>query len=229
VGSCDDGDACNGVETCNGSTGCVAGTPVTCTALDQCHLAGTCHAGVCNNPAKPDGTVCDDNDPATVNDTCQSGVCGGGGCGTKPRPKPSGYYRGLCNSGESRTYHDNSLTDGDAACVGSLTTTFHGISTVADLCTVFDNDGYGQSDTVRACDKGEIELMSLALNVCRHRVCLDQEIDSDCSGADDVLTSVAASLATADAILSDPHRNKYTCSDARCLASEVNTGRGLPE
>jgi RHS repeat-associated protein len=75
---CDDGNACNGVETCvNGS--CASGTPVTCTASDQCHDAGTCNpsTGVCSNPAKADGSACNDTNACTQTDTCQSGTCTG--------------------------------------------------------------------------------------------------------------------------------------------------------
>lgn len=75
---CDDGNACNGAETCvNGS--CVAGTPVTCTAEDQCHDVGTCSpaTGVCSNPPKANGTACNDTNACTQTDTCQSGTCTG--------------------------------------------------------------------------------------------------------------------------------------------------------
>ncbi|TMB07521.1 MAG: DNRLRE domain-containing protein, partial [Deltaproteobacteria bacterium] len=57
--ACDDNDACTSGETCqNGTCGSPTST-VTCTALDQCHVAGTCDptSGVCPNPAAADGTV----------------------------------------------------------------------------------------------------------------------------------------------------------------------------
>ncbi|MGC4118173.1 MAG: lamin tail domain-containing protein [Myxococcales bacterium] len=79
--ACDDGVAntagdvctngvCAGVDRCQG---------ITCTALDACHVAGTCdHAtGVCSNPNAPNGTACDDGNAATVNDSCSNGLCGG--------------------------------------------------------------------------------------------------------------------------------------------------------
>src|SRR6185369_12818363 len=76
--SCDDGNACNGVETCSAGA-CVPGTPVTCTASDQCHDAGTCDptTGVCSNPAKANGTPCSDGNACTQVDTCENGVCTG--------------------------------------------------------------------------------------------------------------------------------------------------------
>jgi len=52
---------------------------VVCTALDPCHVAGTCDpaTGACSNPPKPDGTSCTDGKSCTGPDTCQSGVCAG--------------------------------------------------------------------------------------------------------------------------------------------------------
>jgi hypothetical protein len=77
--SCADSNLCNGAETCNASAQCVAGTPVVCTPSDQCHNAGTCDpaTGVCSNPSKPNGTVCNDGQNCTQPDTCQSGTCTG--------------------------------------------------------------------------------------------------------------------------------------------------------
>src|SRR5207245_9936323 len=65
-------------ETCqSGSCGRPTST-VTCTALDQCHVAGTCDTttGVCSNPNKANGTTCNDNNACTSGETCQSGTCG---------------------------------------------------------------------------------------------------------------------------------------------------------
>jgi len=76
--SCDDGDACTLADTCQDGT-CVGDSPVVCTALDQCHAAGTCNpaTGVCSNPNEPDGTACDDGDAGTEPDACQNGICSG--------------------------------------------------------------------------------------------------------------------------------------------------------
>jgi hypothetical protein len=51
-----------------------------CTALDQCHDAGTCNTGtgVCSNPDKANGSACNDTDACTQTDTCQTGACVGG-------------------------------------------------------------------------------------------------------------------------------------------------------
>src|SRR5439155_7360738 len=76
--ACYDKNACTGGETCqNGTCGSPTST-VTCTALDQCHVAGTCHpmSGVCSNPNESNGTACDDNNGCTSGETCQNGACG---------------------------------------------------------------------------------------------------------------------------------------------------------
>ena len=59
--------------TCTACTG-------TCTALDPCHVAGTCDpsTGACSNPAAPDGTACNDGNTCTRTDACQAGACIGG-------------------------------------------------------------------------------------------------------------------------------------------------------
>src|SRR5262249_47082460 len=54
------------------------GVGTTCTALDQCHNAGTCSGGTCSNPIKTNGTPCNDGNACTSGETCQAGVCGGG-------------------------------------------------------------------------------------------------------------------------------------------------------
>ncbi|MBN2573165.1 MAG: hypothetical protein JXP73_01245, partial [Deltaproteobacteria bacterium] len=53
--------------------------PVVCTPMDQCHEAGTCdgNTGLCSNPAKADGSACDDGNLCTQADSCQAGACVG--------------------------------------------------------------------------------------------------------------------------------------------------------
>jgi hypothetical protein len=67
--ACEDGNLCTQTDTCQAGT-CAAGTPITCTALDQCHTAGTCDSstGNCSNPEKPYGTLC-------TGGYCSSGSC----------------------------------------------------------------------------------------------------------------------------------------------------------
>src|SRR5207253_114352 len=76
--SCNDGNACTQTDTCPLAT-CVGTSPVVCTASDQCHTAGTCNpaSGACSNPAKADGTPCDDRNACTETDVCALGTCVG--------------------------------------------------------------------------------------------------------------------------------------------------------
>lgn len=96
--SCDDGNLCTQTDTCSSTGACVGANPVTCTALDQCHLAGTCNpgTGVCSNPPKPDGALCNDGTLCTQTDTCASGVC----VGTNPvqcTSAPQCHDPGVCD------------------------------------------------------------------------------------------------------------------------------------
>ena len=75
---CDDGNACTQPDSCQAGR-CVGANPVVCTASNQCHDAGVCDpaTGACSDPAKPDGTMCNDGDACTKTDTCQAGTCTG--------------------------------------------------------------------------------------------------------------------------------------------------------
>jgi len=74
---CDDLNACTQTDICEGGI-CVGSNPVVCTALDQCHDAGTCDStNGCSQPIKANNTACDDGDSCTDADVCISGVCKG--------------------------------------------------------------------------------------------------------------------------------------------------------
>ena len=73
---CDDSNACTQTDECQAGV-CTGTDPVVCTASDQCHDPGTCDrtTGVCDDPAKPDGSTCEDDDFCDGAETCVSGVC----------------------------------------------------------------------------------------------------------------------------------------------------------
>jgi hypothetical protein len=75
-----DGNQCFGSFVCDQSGICVGAQPVVCTAMDQCHVPGTCDpaTGLCSNPNATDGTACNDSNQCTQGDSCQAGVCTGG-------------------------------------------------------------------------------------------------------------------------------------------------------
>jgi hypothetical protein len=155
-----------------------------------------------------------------------------------PAPKSAGYYHQLCEKREHNQlpYQGDQLTEADAVCVGQLTSTFAGISTIDDICGVIDSDrrpphggrhhgGPGDGPNGKDCDKGEDELIATAINVCRARVCEEQQLDSRCHG--NTHTTVSQSFADADAILDDAARNKDTCKSATCELREINNGHAL--
>lgn len=76
---CDDHDACTRSDVCQ-SGSCLGRDRTPCTALDQCHVAGSCDAisGVCSNPPAPDDSACDDGDPCSLGDRCVAGTCSAG-------------------------------------------------------------------------------------------------------------------------------------------------------
>jgi hypothetical protein len=75
---CHDGNACTQTDTCQSGI-CVGRNAVVCPTPDQCHDPGTCDpaTGVCSNPAKANGTSCDDGNGCTTGDTCHAGLCTG--------------------------------------------------------------------------------------------------------------------------------------------------------
>lgn len=72
---CDDGDACTLSDTCLAGA-CTGTDPITCSASDACHDAGTCDpaTGICSDPMAADGTSCNDGDGCAA-DSCQAGIC----------------------------------------------------------------------------------------------------------------------------------------------------------
>jgi len=85
--SCNDANACTRTDVCTLGA-CTGGNPVTCTASDACHVAGTCDTstGTCSNPAAAAGTACPDGNFCNGAETCD----GSGACvsGTPPTPNP---------------------------------------------------------------------------------------------------------------------------------------------
>lgn len=73
--ACNDGNACTQSDTCQ-SGSCTGANPVQCSALDQCHEAGTCNTstGQCSNPNAENGISCN-NEACSGEATCQSGSC----------------------------------------------------------------------------------------------------------------------------------------------------------
>jgi len=95
--ACNDGNACTLTDSCQSGV-CAGSSPVVCTASDACHNVGTCApaTGVCSNPAKPNGSACNDGSACTQVDSCQTGVC----TGSSPvvcSPLDQCHTAGVCN------------------------------------------------------------------------------------------------------------------------------------
>lgn len=76
---CDDGNLCTQTDSCQ-SGACVGDDPVMCPEAAECKVRGVCNpsTGVCSAPSNaPNGFECDDEDPCTDGDSCQSGQCAG--------------------------------------------------------------------------------------------------------------------------------------------------------
>ncbi len=78
--ACNDSSMCTSPDACQAGGVCSGTSAVTCPTPDQCHNAGVCNpaTGVCSNPAKTDGTACQDGNMCTQPDVCTTGVCTAG-------------------------------------------------------------------------------------------------------------------------------------------------------
>jgi RHS repeat-associated protein len=145
--ACNDNNACTQSDTCQAGA-CVGANPVTCTAQDQCHTAGTCApaTGFCSNPAKTNGTACSDGNACTQSDTCQAGACVGANPVTCAAPDQC-HAAGTCNTSTGvcsnpAKANGSTCSDGSActqsdscqngACVGSSPV----VCTALDQCHV---------------------------------------------------------------------------------------------
>jgi hypothetical protein len=127
--ACDDGDACTQTDGCASGV-CVGANPIVCTALDQCHDAGTCDSqtGACSDPSRPDGTTCDDANGLTYDDECEAGICAG---------TPMSCGDGITQS-ETSEACDAGDDNGTNQCCSAT-------------CQLVDADGDGSCDRYDAC------------------------------------------------------------------------------
>ncbi len=170
-----DGDACSQSDSCQAGS-CVGSNPVVCSAIDQCHDAGTCDAstGACSNPAKANGAACSDGDACTQNDSCQAGTCTGANpvvCSASDQCHDAGTCdpaNGTCSNPNAAD--GTGCTDGDACtetdtcanggCIGGAAPNCDDNNVcTADACnpasgcvnTLIDGDGDGVGDCTDNC------------------------------------------------------------------------------
>ena len=151
-GLCDGAGNCKGVSSCQtgfvcANSACVPSCSVVpCTASDQCHVAGTCDptSGACSNPAKGDGSTCNDGNACTRTDTCQAGICTGGNpvtCTASDQCHVAGTCdpaNGACSNpakGDGSTCNDgNACTRTDTCQAGACTGSNPVTCTASDQC-----------------------------------------------------------------------------------------------
>ncbi|NUP13594.1 MAG: hypothetical protein HOW73_46760, partial [Polyangiaceae bacterium] len=114
--ACDDGSACTKSDTCQ-TGACTGSNRVTCSASDECHLAGTCDpaTGTCSDPEARDGTECTDG-------TCVDGSCvgeGGAGGSQGGAGGSGGAEGGAGGSGGAEGGSGGSVANGGAGGSGS--------------------------------------------------------------------------------------------------------------
>ena len=94
---------------------------VVCEPLDQCHVAGACADGVCDNPIAPNGTACDDGDADTTGDVCTDGECGGSRSTSNPCDPNPCLNDGICTEvpGPFPNTKGAECDCGDSGCSGT--------------------------------------------------------------------------------------------------------------
>ena len=152
---CSDGNPCNGYEMCDTANVpylCVPGNPIECGNTDQCSLA-TCDStsGECITSSAEDGLPCNDNEPYTVDDTCQSGQCLSGFNVCECAQDSDCLDESLCNGAEScdvSVFPHRCVSGEPILCVGSGGCTTEECSDSTGTCEPENRpDGY-------ACDDG---------------------------------------------------------------------------
>ncbi len=199
--ACSDGNACTRMDTCQAGV-CSGSNPVTCTASDQCHTAGTCSpaTGTCSNPAKANGTSCNDGNACSTGDACTNGQCmgapmacndgnacttdscSGGACVFNPNTNPCNDGNGCtvgdtcsggsCLGGAPRDCNDNQACTADACdpTVGACT------HTTTPECGTCDAGGCTTCQTActasrEQCMQGCLDGFFSCLNGCTSTYC----------------------------------------------------------
>jgi cysteine-rich repeat protein len=232
--ACNDGNACTQTDTCQAGA-CAGGDPVVCTALDQCHGAGTCNpgTGVCSNPAVANGSACDDGNACTLGDVCQAGICVGGAplvCTALDQCHGAGTCNpgtGMCSNpplGDGTACDDgNACTQTDVcqagACVGTepIVCTAMDFCHVAGVCDPATGECSNPSSADGApCDDGSFCTQT---DTCQAGVCTGQnpivcaDLDQCHPGACDPATGTCSTPAAPDG---------FPCDDgAACTQGDI--------
>ena len=179
--TCNDGNACTQSDTCETGV-CTGGNLVVCPTPDQCHDAGTCNpaSGTCSNPAKPDGTTCNDGNACTQTDACQTGVCRGTNA-VVCTAQDQCHDAGTCNPATG-TCSNPVKFEGAACDDGNDCTIADGCH--ASVCIGTPLPGCCLDDT--ACDDG----IACTDDRCVTRACVHVPLDERCGPRQDCAVPV---------------------------------------
>jgi len=178
--SCNDANACTQTDSCQEGT-CVGANLVVCTASDQCHDPGTCNSGTgtCSNPAKTNGTSCNDNNACTQTDTCQGGACSGSNL-VSCAAQDACHVGGTCNPATGTCSASSRAADGTACSDGNRCST--GDSCRAGTClpgTTNTCAGTGQPNYVSVIDLGSAQGWSYATGINNSGVVVGADVPTD--------------------------------------------------
>jgi hypothetical protein len=206
---------------------CGTAPAVHCAAIDQCHLAGACvpATGTCTNPAKANGTACDDGDRRTTGDHCQDGACVGTKvvCTAQDQCHSAGCDPGTgtcaqtpltgtpCDDGNACTQHDT--------CQAGVCTA--GAPKVCAAC--------------QTCQGGSCVSTCAAGQVCHQGACCTPDATTcagKCSPATDNCGQDCGATCAADQVCHQgacctPDAQATTCAGNKCGTITNNCGQGV--
>ncbi len=132
-GTCNDGDACNGVETCDLTLGCRSGGLPECDDGNPCTLDTCDGASGCAHSPVANGTSCDDGNLCNGTHTCQAGVC-------TAVAAPSCNDGLFCNGTESCNPASGCVPGIAPDCADAVACTVDACNETTDACTHTPND-----------------------------------------------------------------------------------------
>ncbi len=155
--TCDDGLFCTTTDSCTAGI-CGGATRDCSSAADQCN-EGVCDesADACVKQAVTNGTTCEDGLYCTVSDSCQAGVCQGGG------QRQCGAAGGSCRDGvcdeATRSCSGNPVPDGTTCDDGAF-------CTVNDVCSAGNCVGGGPRSCAGVATDCKVGSCNENLNLC---------------------------------------------------------------
>jgi len=228
--ACSDYNACTQVDQClNGS--CVGSAPRGCVASDQCHDAGVCDptSGACSNPAKLNGTACDDGSACSSADMCLGGRCAGTplNCNDGNVCTDDACADGTClHTNNTKPCEDGSVcTDGDTCADGGCVSGPPRDCTDHQTCTddACDEDNACTHAATATCDACDADECLVCQDICTSD---DQQCTTRCWNGFWSCLSGCTSTYCAPFCQVDLGRCLDACADPDVCRSSCETGNG---